>query len=153
MECHYNTIKSWANVVMDHTASPAYLWLLSLLYVCFLLNNTSCKALNGAKPWQVLTGSTNDICPLFVFQWYEPVYYKFDDSDFPSDSCEGHGHFVVILERVGHHMTFKILMDDTKKIIHCSNVHSALSKEDQNFKVDLLNDDFFIAKAYSQVLS
>ncbi len=115
MECHYNTIKSWANVVMDHTASPAYLWLLSLLYVCFLLNNTSCKALNGAKPWQVLTGSTNDI--------------------------------------VGHHMTFKILMDDTKKIIHCSNVHSALSKEDQNFKVDLLNDDFFIAKAYSQVLS
>jgi hypothetical protein len=145
MECCYNTIKSQANVVMDCTASLAYLWLLSLLYVCFLLNNMSCKALNGAKPLQVLTGSTNDTSPLLVFQWYEPVYYKFYDSDFPSDSCEGHGHFVGILEHVGHHMTFKILMDDTKKIIHCSNVHSALSKEDQNLKVDLSNDDFFVA--------
>jgi hypothetical protein len=93
----------------------------------------------------VLTGSTNDISPLLAFQWYEPVYYKIDDSDFPSDSCEGCGCFVGILEHVGHHMTFKILMDDTNKIIHHSNVCSALSKEDRNLKVDLLNDDSFVA--------
>jgi predicted AlkP superfamily pyrophosphatase or phosphodiesterase len=36
-------------------------------------------------------------------------------------------------------------MDDTKKIIHHSNVHSALSKEDRNLKVDLLNDNSFVA--------
>jgi hypothetical protein len=44
MECCYNTIKSQIYVVMDHTASPAYLWLLCLLNICFLLNNMSCEA-------------------------------------------------------------------------------------------------------------
>ena len=44
------------------------------MYMCFLLNNTSSKALLGAIPIQVLTGSTNDISPLLQFQWYEPVY-------------------------------------------------------------------------------
>jgi hypothetical protein len=107
---HYQTVKTMTNTILDHTGSPASLWLLCLLYVCFLLNNTSTSALsNGGVPIQKLTGSTNDISPLLYFQFYEPVYYKVDDSDFPLDSCEKRGHWVGIAKHIGHAMTFKIL--------------------------------------------
>ena len=53
------------------------------------------------------------------------MYYKHDDSDFPSETTEGHGHFVGISEHVGNTMTFKILTSDTNKIIHRSSVRSA----------------------------
>jgi hypothetical protein len=38
-ERRYQTVKSITNTVLDRTGSPAYLWLLCLAYVCFLLNN------------------------------------------------------------------------------------------------------------------
>ena len=38
-------------------------------------------------------------------------------------------------------MTYKILTDDTKKVIYRSNVHSALTKEDCNKRVDLLGGE------------
>jgi hypothetical protein len=85
------------------------------MYVCFLLNNTWCEAVDDI-PIRMSTGSTNDISPLLCFHFWEPVYYKFDDSDFPSDSREKRGHFVGISESVGHAMTFKILTDDTLKV-------------------------------------
>jgi hypothetical protein len=77
-------------------------------------------------------GSTNDISPLLCFHFWEPVYYKLDNSDFPSDSREKSGHFVGISKSVGHAMTFKILTDDTLKVIHQSNVRSALNPHAKN---------------------
>jgi hypothetical protein len=71
------------------------------MYVCFLLNNTLCEAVDDITIC-MSTGSTNDIS----FHFWEPVYYKLDDSDFPSDSREKCGHFVGISESVGHAMTF-----------------------------------------------
>ena len=38
-------------------------------------------------------------------------------------------------------MTYKILADDTKKVIYRSNVRSALMKEDRNKRVDLLGGE------------
>ena len=116
------------NTLLDHSGSPAYTWLLCLLYVCFLLNHTFSKHI-GTIPMQAATGSTPDISPLLRFQWWEPVYFKEDDSDFPSDSREHRGQFIGISENVGHIMTFKILTDDTLKIVHRSNVCSALETD------------------------
>jgi hypothetical protein len=79
--------------------------------------------------------------PLLYFRWYEPVYYKLDDSDFPSDSREKRGWWVGVAENVGHAMTFKILTDDTNKIIYRSNICSALDPKRQNLRMDPLNDD------------
>jgi hypothetical protein len=107
------------------------------MYVCFLLNNTWCDAIDDV-PIRMSTGSTNDISPLLCFHFWEPVYYKFDDSDFPSDSREKRGHFVGISESVGHAMTFKILTDDTLKVIHRSNVRSALNPHAKNLRLDPL---------------
>jgi hypothetical protein len=69
-------------------------------------------------PIRMSMGSTNDISPLLCFHFWEPVYYKLDDSDFPSDSREKRRHFVGISKSVRHAMTFKILTGDTLKDIH-----------------------------------
>jgi hypothetical protein len=111
------------------------------MYICFLLNHTSSKALSGAVPIQVLTGSTPNISPLLQFCWYEPVYYLVDDSPFPSDSREKCGHFVGIAEHVGHAMMFKVLTDDTQKIIDRSNIWSAVDSKTRNLCLDPLNNE------------
>jgi hypothetical protein len=101
------------------------------MYVCFLLNNTWCESI-GDVPIRLSTGSTNHISPLLCFQFWEPVYYKVDDSDFLSNTREKCGHFVGISETVGHALIFKILTDDTLKVIHRSNVRSALIPHAKN---------------------
>ena len=60
----YQTIKTMTNTILDCTGSPPSVWLLCLMYVCFLLNHTACGALNYQIPLQVATGSTPDISPL-----------------------------------------------------------------------------------------
>jgi hypothetical protein len=57
------------------------------MYVSFLLNITWCEVVDDI-PICMSMGSTNDISPLLCFHFWEPVYYKLDDSDFPSDSRE-----------------------------------------------------------------
>ena len=84
-----------------------------MIYVCFILNRTANKSINYMVPLTVLTGSTIDISPLLRFTWWERVYYKRNNSSFPSESIELQGHFVGIAESVGHYMTFKVLTDDT----------------------------------------
>ena len=42
---------------------------------------------------------------LLCFSFWDPVYYKLDDSDFPSGSTKGRGHWVGIAENFGHAMT------------------------------------------------
>jgi hypothetical protein len=128
-ERQYQNIKRLCNTILDRSGAPAYTWLLCLMYVCFLLNNTWCEVVDDI-PIRMSMGSTNDISPLLCFHFWEPVYYKLDDSDIPSDSREKRGHFVGISKSVRHTMTFKILMDDTLKVIHRSNVRSALEPGD-----------------------
>jgi hypothetical protein len=125
------------NTLLDRSGSPAYTWLLAVGYVCFLLSLTFRGAVN-AIPMQCLKGSTPDISPLLRFSWYQPVYYKVDDSDFLSETREERGHFVGIAENVGHAMTFKILTDNTNKFINRSNVRSARLPLEYNLRLDPL---------------
>ena len=125
-------IKATTNVVLDRTGAPAYTWLLALTYVCYILNHIAVESLGWQTPLQILTGSSTDISAILRFQFWEPVYYATDlalDSatkpPFPSTTAEGLGRFVGFSENVGDIMTYKILTDDTKKIIHRSYVRSA----------------------------
>jgi hypothetical protein len=130
----YQTVKTMGNTIL----APSYTWLLCLAYVCFILNFTVSSALNGGVPIQRATGFTNDISPLLRFRFWEPVYYN---STFPSKSREQLGRFVGIAENVGHFMTFKILTDDTNKILFCSNVRSALDPKAKNLRLDPLSGE------------
>ena len=106
-----------------------------MLYVIFILNNTFCNSIKGV-PIQKLNGSTNDISPILCFKFWEEVYYMHEDTKFPSEIVEGHGHFVGISEHVGNIMTFKILTSDTNKVIYRSVVRSAESF-DRNHRAEM----------------
>ena len=97
-----------------------------------ILNHTANASIKHAIPMQVLTGVTPDISSLLQFDWYEPVYFRTEESHFPSMSKEQSGRFVGISEHVGNALTFLILTDDTQKIIHQSVVHSAANAKSKN---------------------
>ena len=129
------------NRMMERSGSPGFTWLLALIYVCFLLNHMALAVLGWRTPLECLTGSTPDVSPLLRFHWWQPVYYKLDDSDFPSDTREKQGRFVGIVEHVGHAMKFKVLTDDTNKVIYRSNVRPADDPSALNLRLDLLDGE------------
>ena len=135
-ERRYSTVKPMVNTLLNLTGAPAYCWLLALKYVCFVLNHTAVGSLHWRTPMDKLTGSTPDISSLLCFRFYERVYYRSDDSDFPSESTERLGYFVGIAENVGHALTFKVLTDDTNKIIYRSRIRTATKPNERNLRVD-----------------
>ena len=102
---------------------------------------TAVGSLHWRTPIEKLTGSTPDISSLLCFKFWEPVYYRIDDSDFPSDSTERLDHLVGISEHVGHALTFKVLTNDTKKVIHRSRICSAMDPKERNLRIDLEMDE------------
>jgi hypothetical protein len=85
-------------------------------------------------------GTDNDISPMLYFSFYEPVYYLVDETTFPSESKELRGQWVGVSKNVGHFMTYKILTDDTRQIIHRSNIRSVADPNARNLRLDPLND-------------
>jgi hypothetical protein len=77
---------------------------------------------------------------MLYFSFYEPVYYLVDETTFPSKSKKLHGRWVGVSENVGHFMTYKILMDDTRRIIHRSKIRLAADPNARNLCLDPLND-------------
>ena len=112
--CLYQKVKLLSDAIIDHIGSYAYTWLLDLIY-------THDYGISGILITKY-TGSTADIVPSLRFYFWKPVYYKVDESDFPSHSTEHFGHWVGIAEHVGHYITFKVFTDDTQNIIFHSNV-------------------------------
>ena len=139
-ERRYQDIKRMTNTLLDRTGSLPSTWLLAMAYVCFLLNHTYNGSIRSI-PITVATGSTPDISPLLAFTWWEPVYYKVDDSKFPTDSREKRGRFVGIAENVGHSMTFKVLTDDTQRVICRSGIRSALDSSSSNLRLDPIDGE------------
>ena len=138
-EQRYGVVKRYINTLMNLTGAPAHCWLLCMLYVCHLLNATASPALGGLTPLQALTGQVPDISHFLHFSFWEPIYYKVDESEpdhrFPSQSNEKRGHWVVFAENKGDQLTWKILTDDTNTIIIRSAVRSA-TKTSPNLRLD-----------------
>jgi hypothetical protein len=110
------------------------------MYVCFVLNNAFSEVIQST-PLRQAYGTDNDISPMLYFSFYELVYYLVDETTFPSKSKELRGQWVGVSENVGHFMTYKILRDNTRRIIHRSNVRSAADPNARNLCLDLLNDE------------
>ena len=76
---------------------------------------------------------------MLQFSFWEPIYYataeslKYDSKTaFPSGIGEAKGRFVGFAESIGDVLTYKILTDDTQKIIYRSYVRSALTETEIN---------------------
>ena len=80
-EQRYGVVKRYINTLMNLTGAPAHCWLLCMLYVCHLLNATASPALGGLTPLQALTGQVPDISHSLHFSFWEPIYYRVDESE------------------------------------------------------------------------
>ena len=129
-ENRFGLAKRYTNTVMNTSGCPAFCWLLCLQYICVVLNHLASPTLQGICPVQALEGTTPDISFLLHFSFYEPVYYRIDSSEpdlnFPSSSNEKKGYWVGFADNQGDSLTWRILTEDTQKIIICSGVRSAL---------------------------
>ena len=86
--------------------------------------------LQGICPVQALQRTTPDVSFMLHFSFYEPVYYRIDSSEpdlnFPSSSNEKMGYWVGFADNQGDSFTWRILTEDTQKVIIRSGVRSAL---------------------------
>ena len=135
LQRNFQWYMNWRNV--DPEA-----WLLCLQWVGDVMNHTAEKSLGWRPPLEVLTGQTVDISILLYFAFWDVVYvpryksHKYSGQLGSESSSEIRGRFVGFAWSVGHHLTFKILTDDTKKIICRSRVR--LAKEGvNNLKLDV----------------
>jgi hypothetical protein len=104
-----------------------------------MLNNTFSEVIQSTPLCQAY-GTDNNISPMLYFSFYKPVYYLVDETTFPSERKELCGRWVGVSENVGHFMTYKILTDDTSRIIHRSNIRSVADPNVRNLRLDPLND-------------
>jgi hypothetical protein len=105
-----------------------------MLHACFILNHTANASIGYAVLLTMLTGVTQDISPLLQFEWYEPIYYREEEAEFPSASIERFGWFVGIAEIVGHALTFMVLANDTQKILYRSVIRTATDPSTANLR-------------------
>ena len=118
-------------------------WLLCLQWVADVMNHTAEQSLNWRPPLQVLTGQTIDISIMFLFLFWDVVYCpRYKDQHYVKQigsekSSEIRGRFVGFAWDVGHALTFKILTDDTKKVICRSRLRIAAVGEN-NLKLDAM---------------
>ena len=128
-ERRYKAIKRNVNMVLNKSGAPAHCWLLAMEYVYFIMNRMAFKSLIWRKPYEVLYGSTPDISMIYRFKFYDRIYGKRDDSrggvEFPSQSNEFSGRFVGFSENVGHKTTYKVLADESNKILFRSRIKLA----------------------------
>ena len=139
-ERQYQNIKSNTNRVMNRFGVPAKFWYLAMCYVIFIMNRMALGSLNWRTPIETLTGETPDISMITRFRFYEPVYYKKQDSGFPSESTQRRGRFLGFSENVGHAMTFIIVDDATNATVERANVWSVLDPDNLNLRADREND-------------
>jgi hypothetical protein len=123
-ERHWQDLKRLTTWLMAYKNVPEDLWLLCLEYVADIMNITAVQSLNWQTPLQRLTGQTPDSSIAMVFEFYDDVYYR-RDPVFPSQTVEKKGRFVGFSKDVGHALTYKILTEDTCKILHRSIVNSS----------------------------
>ena len=140
-EHRWHHIQRLLNWHMNYRNVDGEAWLLCLKWICDAMNHTAEDSLGGRPPLQVLTGETIDISILLIFLFWDVVCVKrYKDRHYSGQiggdaTNEIRGRFVGFAWNVGHALTFKILCDDTKKVIHRPQVRLANDNEN-NLKLD-----------------
>ena len=126
----FGPAKRYTNTVMNTSGCRACCWLLCLQYICVVLHHLASPTLQGICPAPALQGTTPDISFMLHSSFYEPVHYRIDSSEpdfhFPSPSNEKKGYWVGFANTPGDQFTWRILTEDTQKIIICSGIPNAL---------------------------
>ena len=140
-ELRWKFLKRNGQWVMNYRNVAPNAWLLCLQWVADVMNHTSERSLGGRPPLQVLTGQTIDISILLLFIFWDIVYCaRYDDASYSGQigstkSSEIRGRFVGFAWNVGHALTFKVLTDDTQKVICRSRLRLA-GQGENNLKLN-----------------
>ena len=143
-ERRYKSAKFNSQQTMNMSGAPADCWLLCMQYTCFVMNRLALQSLHWRTPFESLNGQTPDISMVYRFKFMDRVYYKKLESRGGSRSQvsdKSAGHFVGFSETVGHPMTYKVLTDDTRKVIYRSRIR--LATIDPNLQLDPPVDERF----------
>jgi hypothetical protein len=127
-------IKNHSQVLLDRTGAPENCWLLACEYIADVHNVCADESLGFRIPKEVRHGGMQDISAFLEYRFYEPVLYLDTDESFPS-SKEKPGWWVGVANNVGDALTFKILTEDTHKVIHRSVVRPAKDDRFRNKRV------------------
>ena len=93
--------KRKTEITLNFRNAPAFVWLLCLEYVCFVMNHTAQEQLGWCTPTEWLLGYTPDITVLLQFTFGEPMYHPSNEAHFSQVPNEELGHFVGIVDVVG----------------------------------------------------
>jgi len=130
-------IKKNVEWLMNLRKCPPEVWLLALQYVCGVMNHTAEKSLGNRPPLQILEGRTIDISVLLYFLFWDIVYVsRVDDKEYHGQIGSKKSSFVRrrmvgFAWNVGHGLTYKVLTDDTQKIICRSRLGLASDAENK----------------------
>ena len=125
---------------MDRSGAPAAAWFLCLVYICLYLNNCVDPKLGDEtkSPIMMACFAHNDISMLLNFYFWQPVYYLLDPTDqsFGVKSKEKRARWAGVDEKIGAKMCYKLVDDETGKIINRSVIRSATEPGTTNLRVD-----------------
>jgi hypothetical protein len=121
---------------MKRSRAPPNLWLLALMYVCILLYRMTINRLGNIAPLNVLLRLAPDLSMPLAFSSNEPMLFNPDNKS-PSESIELSGRFAGSETDAEDAMTFKVMTDDTKKIMTQYAVHSRNTLQDPNLRLSL----------------
>ena len=115
---HYQLHNPWLmHGIMGCLSSPEPSWHLCLLYVVGLLNVLVNS--KGLVPLTVITSKQTDISPYLDFPFWQEVFV-----DVPRGG-EQLAWWSRPSHKQGNFLTCYVLLDDTSRLVTCSNVHAA----------------------------
>jgi hypothetical protein len=100
-------------------------------YISDVHNICADESISYQIPKEARHGGIQDISAFLEYKFYEEILYLDSDETFPSMK-EKPGWWVGVAQNVGDAMKFKILTEDTKKIIICSIIRPAKNNHFQN---------------------
>ena len=139
-ENRYQTVKRHTDRTMDRRGAPAAAWFLCLVYICLCLNNcVDPKFGDGTEsPIMMSCFAHNDISILLNFYFWQPVHYLLDPTDqsFGVKSKEKRARWAGVDESIGAKMCYKLVDDESGKIICRSAIRSATEPGTANLRVN-----------------
>jgi len=136
-EHRWRHIKKNVEWLMNLRNCPLEVWLLALQCVCSVMNHAAKKSLDNRPPLQVLEAATIDISILLGFLFWDIVYVsRVEDKEYHGQigskkSSLVRGRMVGFAWNVGHGLTYKVLTNDTQKVICWSRLRLASDAENQ----------------------
>lgn len=128
---HQNPVKSGAicwlksslKILLNMTGAPEWLWFHALQYLADVHNHTW----NDEKqhiPATACDGRIKDISCFLQFYFFERVLYLDCNNRLPNalKSTERPGYMIRFAHNIGDNLTFKILVDQTRRIVNISVV-------------------------------